>query len=182
MMRLWDLLEETLVGLLGLIALLVGLWQVIGRYFDPANAISYAEEVIVYLVIWAIMIVSSQLVRRDGHVRPDVVLRLLPPRVLRWVEMFNCVAAIVFCGALVWYGWQIVDTSLLIDEHSSTDLQFPMWIYYLSLPVGSALMAVRYAIRLARFAFYFDPATMTVGQMISHEVPSGMELPTADRR
>ena len=71
-LRWWDRIEETLVGLLGLIALVIGLLQVIGRYIDPARAISYAEEVIVYLIIWAIMIVSSQLVRRDGHVRPDL--------------------------------------------------------------------------------------------------------------
>ena len=118
------------MGLLGLLALCVGLIQVIGRYLDPANAIGYAEEVIVYLVIWAIMIVSSQLVRTDGHVRPDLVLRLLPTGAQRWVEMFNCLLAIVFCAGMVWYGWEIVDTAQLIDERSSTDLQFPMWIYY----------------------------------------------------
>jgi C4-dicarboxylate transporter DctQ subunit len=177
----WDWIEETLVGLLGLIALVIGLLQVVGRYIDPARAISYAEEVIVYLIIWAIMIVSSQLVRRDGHVRPDLVLRLLPPRYLRLVEIFNCLVAIVFCGALVWYGWQIVDTSLLIDETSSTDLQFPMWIYYLALPVGSALMLVRYLMRLVRFTLYFDPATMTVGQLFQEEMPSGLPSPHTDR-
>jgi C4-dicarboxylate transporter DctQ subunit len=179
--RWWDRIEETLVGLLGLIALVIGLLQVIGRYIDPARAISYAEEVIVYLIIWAIMIVSSQLVKRDGHVRPDLVLRLLSPRYLRIVEIFNCLVAIVFCAALVVYGWQIVDTSLLIDETSSTDLQFPMWIYYLALPVGSALMLVRYIIRLVRFTFYFDPATMTVGHMIPDEMPSGLPSPPAHR-
>jgi C4-dicarboxylate transporter DctQ subunit len=177
----WDRIEETLVGLLGLIALLIGLLQVIGRYFDPARAISYAEEVIVYLIIWAIMIVSSQLVRRDGHVRPDLVLRLLPPRYLRLVEIFNCLVAIVFCGALVWYGWQIVDTSWMIDETSSTDLQFPMWLYYLALPVGSALMLARYVLRLVRFTLYFDPETMTVGQMVHDEMPSGLTPPLTDR-
>jgi C4-dicarboxylate transporter DctQ subunit len=180
-LRWWDRIEETLVGLLGLIALVIGLLQVIGRYFDPARAISYAEEVIVYLIIWAIMIVSSQLVRRDGHVRPDLLLRLLSPQALRIVEIFNCLVAIVFCGALVWYGWQIVDTSLLINETSSTDLQFPMWIYYLALPVGSALMLVRYIIRLVRFALYFDPATMTVGHALPDEMPSGLSPPLADR-
>ena len=163
------------MGLLGLIALVIGLLQVIGRYFDPARAISYAEEVIVYLIIWAIMIVSSQLVRRDGHVR------LLPPGALRIVEIFNCLVAIVFCAALVWYGWQIVDTSLLIDETSSTDLQFPMWIYYLALPVGSALMLLRYIMRLVRFTFYFDPVTMTVGQVYHDEMPSGLPAPPTDR-
>jgi C4-dicarboxylate transporter, DctQ subunit len=177
----WDRIEETLVGLLGLIALVIGLLQVIGRYIDPARAISYAEEVIVYLVIWAIMIVSSQLVRRDGHVRPDLVLRLLPPRWLRLTEIFNCLVAIVFCASLVWYGYEIVDTSLLIDETSSTDLQFPMWIYYLALPVGSALMLMRYVMRLVRFAFYFDPATMTVGQTHQDEMTGGLSAPLADR-
>jgi C4-dicarboxylate transporter, DctQ subunit len=177
----WDWIEETLVGLLGLIALVIGLLQVIGRYFDPARAISYAEEVIVYLIIWAIMIVSSQLVRRDGHVRPDLVLRLLSPRWLRIAEIFNCLVAIVFCGALVWYGWEIVDTSLLIGETSSTDLQFPMWIYYLALPVGSALMLLRYIMRLVRFTLYFDPATMTVGPTVHDEMPSGLPSPRTDR-
>jgi C4-dicarboxylate transporter DctQ subunit len=177
----WDRIEETLVGLLGLIALVIGVLQVVGRYFDPAQAISYAEEVIVYLIIWAIMIVSSQLVRRDGHVRPDLVLRLLSPRWLRIVEIFNCLVAIVFCGALIWYGWEIVDTSLLINETSSTDLQFPMWIYYLALPVGSALMLVRYIMRLVRFALFFDPATMTVGPALHDEMPSGLSPPPTNR-
>jgi C4-dicarboxylate transporter, DctQ subunit len=180
-MKGWDRIEQTLAGLLGLIALAIGLWQVIGRYFDPGHAISYAEEVIVYLVIWAMMFVSSQLVRRDGHVRSDLVLRKLPPQVLRWVEVFNCIAAMALCGALVWYGWEIVETSLLIDEHSSSDLQFPLWIYYLSLPIGSALMAVRYGIRLVRFAFYFDPAIMVVGHSIAQEAPSGIDLPAIGR-
>jgi C4-dicarboxylate transporter DctQ subunit len=180
MLKLWDRVEETLVGLLGLCALIIGLWQVVGRYLDPKHAISYAEEVIVYLVVWAIMIVSSQLVRRDGHVRPDLVLRLLPVRAVRWVEMFNCLVAIVFTGILVWYGREIVDTALLIDERSSTDLQFPMWIYYVVLPIGSGLMFVRYVMRFVRFAWFFDPNTMAVGHMPSHEMPSDMQVPPVD--
>src|SRR6266702_7811367 len=116
MMEIWDRAEQTLVGVLGLAALGFALWQAVSRYFFPQGSISYAEEVIVYLLIWAIMIVSSQLVRTDSHVRPDLVLNVVPARMARWMEMFNCVAAIIFCGALVWYGWQIVATARLIDE------------------------------------------------------------------
>ena len=170
---IWDRLERSLVGLLGLCALLIGVLQVGGRYLAPEHAISYAEEVIVYLVIWAIMLMSGQLVRTDGHVRPDVVLRLLAPRVQRWAEVFNCLVAVVFCFGMVWYGWQIVQTALLIDERSSTDLQFPMWIYYLALPVGGGLMTIRYLIRLSRYLFFYDAATMTVGHVVQ-EVPLDM--------
>jgi C4-dicarboxylate transporter DctQ subunit len=176
-MKFWDRVEQTLVGLLGLCALIVALWQVIGRYLTPANAISYAEEVIVYLMIWAVMIISSQLVRRDGHVRPDLVLRVLPQQVARWTEVFNCLVAIVFSGALLWYGGHIVQTSIQIGERSSSDLQFPMWIYYLALPTGGALMLVRYIIRLFRYIFHYDPATMAPGHGTVHETVDGLQSP-----
>ena len=172
--RAWDAIERTLVGLLGLCALVIGVVQVTGRYLTPQHAISYGEEVIVYLVIWAIMVASSQLVRNDGHVRPDVVLRLVGPRWQRWIEAFNCVVALVFCGALVWYGWQIVGTAMLLDERSSTDLRFPMWLYYLALPTGGGLMFLRYLARLARYLFRYDPATMQVGHAV-HEAPLDMK-------
>jgi C4-dicarboxylate transporter, DctQ subunit len=148
MMRIWDRAEQMIVGALGLAALVFALWQVISRYLLPQNAISYAEEVIVYLLIWAIMVVSSQLVRTDTHVRPDLVLKFVPPGVARWLEAFNSLAAVAFCSALTWYGWQIVATSRIIDERSLSDLRFPMWIYYAALPVGGALMLIRYVIRL----------------------------------
>lgn len=173
-LTIWDRIERALVGLLGACALVVGMVQVIGRYVDPANAISWAEEVIVYLIIWAIMITSSQLVRNDGHVRPDLVLRLLPPGVQRVLECFNCLVALAFCGGMVWYGWQIVDTARLLEETSSTGLAFPMWIYYAALPAGGALMFARYAIRLGRYLFRFDPATMVAGHSIAHEMPLDM--------
>jgi TRAP-type C4-dicarboxylate transport system permease small subunit len=101
-------------------------------------------------MIWAIMIVSSQLVRTDSHVRPDLVLKLASPRVTRWLELFNHGIAVIFCGVMAWLGWQVVEIAWLIDEHSASDLRFPMWIYYAALPAGALLMAVRYAVRLVR--------------------------------
>ena len=88
-MNIWNRVEQTLVGLLGFAALSFALWQVVSRYFFAQKSISYAEEVIVYLMIWGIMIVSSQLVRTDGHVRPDLVLNIVPAHAARWMEIFN---------------------------------------------------------------------------------------------
>ena len=167
---MWDRVERTLVGVLGAAALLIAVVQVFGRYIDPAGAITWAEEVIVYIAVWAVMIAASQLVRRDGHVRPDLVLRLLRPGAQRWLEMFNCVVAIGFTFGMVWYGWQVVDTAQMLDQRSSSDLQFPIWIYYAALPTGGLLMLIRYVIRLLRYVFLFDPATMTVGPAIEHEL------------
>jgi C4-dicarboxylate transporter, DctQ subunit len=174
---IWDKVERTLIGLLGAVAMLVGLLQVLGRYLFPEHAIGWAEEVIVYLIVWGVVIASSQLVRTDGHVRPDLVLRAMPPGVQRWMEVFNCIVALVFSAGMVWYGWQIVDTSLLLDDRSSTDLAFPMWIYHAALPAGGLLMVLRYLVRLYRFLFHFDPKTMAIGHIPQHELPAGTPAP-----
>jgi hypothetical protein len=100
---LWDRAERLLIGLLGALAMLVGLVQVVGRYVAPRYAISWAEEVIVYLIVWGIMLAASQLVRTDGHVRPDLLLRAVPPHAQRWMEVTNCIAALLFCAGLAWY-------------------------------------------------------------------------------
>lgn len=173
----WDRVERLLVGLLGAAAMLVAAVQVFGRYIDPGAAITWAEEVIVYIAVWAVMIIASQLVRNDAMVRPDLVLRLMRPRTQRWVEMFNCVIAIVFTFGMLWYGWAVVDTALLLDQRSSSDLQFPLWIYYTALPAGGALMLGRYIIRLVRYALFFDPAKMAVGHLPAHELPSAFAPP-----
>jgi C4-dicarboxylate transporter DctQ subunit len=169
MMKMWDRAEQAIVGVLGLAALAIALWQVLSRYFFPQQSISYAEEVMVYFLVWAIMIVSSQLVSTDSHVRPDIVRNIVPAGVARWLELFNCVAAVAFCGSLTWYGWQIVETARAIDEHSSSDLQFPMWIYYLALPTGSALMSIRYVIRLIVIAG--SPGRNPMAPPGGHELP-----------
>ena len=161
-MRAWNLIERALIGILGALALAVGAYQVIGRYIDQRIAFPYGDEVVVYLTVWAVFVASSQLVRTDGHVRPDLVLRLLPPHAQRWVEAFNCCVALVFCAGLAYCGFQIAQGSWELDERSITGLEFPMWLYYASVMVGGGLMVMRYLIRLYRYVFRFDPATMVI--------------------
>jgi C4-dicarboxylate transporter DctQ subunit len=175
--HIWDRIESSIVGLLGAFALLIAVLQVFGRYIDPEHAITWAEEVIVYIAVWAVMLVASDLVRTNGHVRPDLVLRLLRPQTQRWVEVFNCLVAIAFTAGMVWYGWDVVDTAVLFDQRSSSDLQFPIWIYYTALPVGGGLMLLRYCARLLRYLFFFDPRIMTIGHTIEHEAPAELAVP-----
>lgn len=161
-MQTWDRIERLLIGLLGAAALVVGLLQVIGRYVDPRLGFIYGEEIVIYVTVWAVFLATSQLVRSDGHVRPDIVLRLLPPQAQRVVEIFNCCVAIVFCIGLTWCGFQITSVSQSLDERSISGLEFPMWIYYASVFAGGLLMLIRYLLRLYGYVFRFDPATMTI--------------------
>lgn len=158
----WDRIERVAIGVIGAASLVVCLWQIVGRYISNALALPWGEELSVYMVIWAVFLTGSALVREDGHVRADLVLRTLSPSRQRWFEVANCVIACVFCAALTWYGYAVTWDSYDLGEVSNSVLRFPMWIYYLSLPVGAALMTLRYLVRLANFTLWFDPETMSV--------------------
>src|SRR4051794_5694971 len=147
-MAAWNAVERVLVGIFGICALAVACYSVATRYLSPRYAVDWGDEVLIYFVVWAVFLVSSQLVRTDGHVRPDLVLRILKPRHQRLLEILNCLAALAFCAGLAWLGLEIVEQSFDLDERSISALQFPMWIYYAALPVGAVLMVVRYLIRL----------------------------------
>jgi C4-dicarboxylate transporter DctQ subunit len=168
MIALWDRYERRLIGLLGAFALMIGTYQIAGRYIRPDWAAPWANEVGVYVVVWAVFIAGSNLVATDSHVRPDLVLRVLSPQARRVVEIGNSLAALAFCAGLVWYGTLIVADALEFDERSLSPLAFPMSIYYTALPLGTLLMSVRYVLRLYRLLFRFRAEDAAMFP-ISHE-------------
>lgn len=159
-LRVWDVVERWIIGILGTSALVICLWQIVGRYLSASLATSWGEELSVYLIIWATLLTASGLVRDDGHVRADLVVARLSDETQRRVEIFNCMVAVVFCAGLAWFGYLVTRDAYELGERSMTSLSFPMWIYYASLPTTAALMTVRYIVRLAQFVFQYDPAEM----------------------
>ena len=162
MIAWWDRSERWLIGALGGAGLLIYLLQILGRYFFPGADLAWGEELTIYVIIWATFLTTSVLVREDGHVRADLILRMLPPERQRWIEVANCLVAIAFCAGLAWYGGLAAYDSFDLGETSNTILRFPLWIYYASLPTCAALMTLRLLVRLWTFVARFDPAHMAV--------------------
>ena len=152
MLRLWRIAERWLVSLCGLAGLLLAVYQMGTRYLQPAWFVDWAEETVVYLVIWSIWLASSGLVEENRHVRADLVIRLLPRRARFGFETFNTLVGLGFCGLVAWIGIDIVTVAIELDERSTSSLRMPMWIYFACVPVGTGLMALRYLVRLQRLA------------------------------
>jgi TRAP-type C4-dicarboxylate transport system permease small subunit len=68
------------------------------------------------------------------------------PKASILLEFLSYVCGAVFGGFLAWYGFTAANDAWQFDDLSTTTLRFPMWIYYASLPVGAALMTLRYVV------------------------------------
>ena len=143
----WIRLEEILVGGLALIALLVCSYNVFIRYFVPQLALEAADEIQVYLVIWAVFLALGLVTAADRHVRADLFVAMFPAKLRRVVSIFGELLGLAFALLLLGTGVAITWQTYTYGDVSTTSLRFPLWIYGAALPVGALLMAAAYAAR-----------------------------------
>jgi C4-dicarboxylate transporter DctQ subunit len=49
-----------------------------------------------------------------------------------------------------------------LGEKSESSMKFPLWLYYLALPVGTAFMLIELVRRLYAYLFVYDAERMRV--------------------
>lgn len=112
-------------------------------------SIYWAEELVRYLMVWLIFVGGSQVIRVEGHIRVDVLVRALPARVQRTWNAVVDVVSIVMLLILAWYAAQ-QSIRVFGSEQVSPALELPMGFVYLAVPCGSLLMAFRCLQQLVR--------------------------------
>ncbi len=158
--RIWDTVEDWLLGVLSAAALLLICYEVVVRYFFPQYLTDWGSEFTIYFTVWAMLIAGSSLVKTARHIRADLVVRVLPEKIQIVLEFFNLLIGMVYCGLVAKYGFDVTMFARNLDERSESSMQFPLWIFYIALPLAFGLMSIRYLIRIKDFIFHFDPETM----------------------
>jgi len=105
--------------------------------------VSWAQELCIYMFIWMAKFGAAYGVRTGIHVGVDVLVNMLAPSSRKRVIVFSLLCGALFTGIVAVFGgafvWQMYSTG-----QQSNDLEAPMWIVYLTLPLGSGLMCYRF--------------------------------------
>lgn len=112
--------------------------------------VPWANEVTEYALYLITMLTAPWLLRRGMHIRIDVLLRAIPPR-LAWVcEWAVDLIALVCCAAIAWYGVKAVLSSHAISGMVVKVLSIPEWWLLAPLPATFALLAIEVLFRMQR--------------------------------
>ncbi len=172
LMKLLDRLEEVLIAALIAVATLIIFVAVVHRYgtslsinlaqwgksigqpwlFDGGRAVfgvlrkinlTWAQELCIYLFVWMAKFGAAYGVRTGIHVGVDVATQRLNPASRDIVILAALLSGALFTliiGSLgARFVWHIAQT-----EQVSADLEVPMWIVYVAVPLGSYLMCFRF--------------------------------------
>ena len=149
---LWDRAESSLVGILGFIGTVIQLYSIVMRYFFK-NPPEWTEEIVIYIFIMAFYITASTLVGENGHVKATFIVDRLPVKYRKIMEIITAMLALIFCLVVTYFAVVIVKMAMVTGERSETSIRFPMWISYLSVPIGTSLISLRYVKQLFDLIF-----------------------------
>jgi len=159
-----DTIEETLIAVILGLMTVITFANVIARYIFNSN-ILWALEATSFLFAWLVLLGMSYAVKKSTHLGVDAMINLLPsgPRkVLALIAIACCIAYTLLLLKGSWdYWWKFATTAsfLEVDDIPMPGfLQFladwlndgeayekiPRYIPYLVLPVGMALLLLRF--------------------------------------
>lgn len=127
------------IGIAGGVAL--AFYNVVARYVF-GSSLTWAGELTVYLFLWSTFFGAAYCFKKDAHISITILLEKVPPRVAKGLMLLSHTITFVFLAAVSWYGYQYLLLVIDLDERS-IDLDIPMWIPYLAIPVAFAFAAYR---------------------------------------
>jgi TRAP-type C4-dicarboxylate transport system permease small subunit len=104
--------------------------------------LSWAQELATYMFVWMAKFGAALGVRTGIHVGVDVFVKRLNPAARRPVIVFA-----LFCGALFTFVIGTLGAVYVYEldaDQVSPELEWPSWMIYLCIPLGSYLMCFRF--------------------------------------
>ena len=98
-----------------------------------------------YSLCFITFLATAWLLRKEGHVKMDIVVNRLNPAKQAWVNMFMSFIGAGLCLALTWYGVIVtVDAWQRNVFLSSTVLQAPLALLLFIIPIGCFLLFIQF--------------------------------------
>jgi len=116
------------------------------------GGIAWSNEASEYMLYLITLLSAPWLLRQGKHIRIDIVLRALPPRVgwtLEWVgDLLGLLCSLYF----VWYGMKVLVASYLAGSISIKTLIIPEWWLLAPMPLAFVAVSIEFVFRMHRLA------------------------------
>jgi TRAP-type C4-dicarboxylate transport system permease small subunit len=138
---------EQLIAVVALVVLTGAIvWGVLSRYVVTTPA-AWVEEVSSIAFSWLIFVGAAEVHRRSLHISVDILTSLLPKSLQRGLSFLVEILVFGFCCYAAFLG---AEQALASTGSFTSILRIPLWVNYLGLTLGFALMAFRSAQHIVR--------------------------------
>jgi TRAP-type mannitol/chloroaromatic compound transport system permease small subunit len=132
-----------IVSWLGLVAVVVCTANALARYALNIGSNAWLEMQW-YLNAAVFLLVAAWALKRNEHVRIDVIAGRLSPRAQAWIDIVGSIVMLLPAVAIIaWYGWPTLVQSWRVQEYSSDPGGLIRWPVRLLIPVAFTLLGLQ---------------------------------------
>jgi TRAP-type mannitol/chloroaromatic compound transport system permease small subunit len=132
-----------IAGWFGLLAVVVCTVNAIFRYAFNMSSNAWLE-LQWYFNAAMFLLVAAWALKRNDHVRIDVIGGRLPRKAQAWIDILGGLLALLPASLIIaWYSWPSLVNSYLISEYSSDPGGLIRWPIRLLIPVAFGLLALQ---------------------------------------
>ena len=101
-----------------------------------------ADEFSAYMLVALSFLGFAYTWRQGGHVRVEVVVKFLPPRLYDWVRLIGLILTFIFMVEMDRVAFKMIAYALQMKMRSSTWMMFPLFWPQLTIFVGFVLLTL----------------------------------------
>lgn len=105
-------------------------------------SLGFSEEVTGYLVVMLTFLGAARALRSGALFQVHFLFDRFPRRMRRALVVIYSALSLVICVMIGWKGALLVSSSLLRGKFAPTELETPLWIPQLLLPVGFTILGI----------------------------------------
>ena len=125
------------------------------RVVPGVAGLAWSAEISEAMLFLVTLLTAPWLLRRGQHIRVDIVLRAVPPRVGWLFEWAVDILGLACCAIIFWYSARAAFASFKAGSLSIKTLVTPEWWLLSVLPVSFAALTLGMALRMRRL--YLGP-------------------------
>lgn len=123
-----------LLGLLIFVGIAINFANIVGRYVFSAPII-WAEEILVFIMIWCVFIGAILVTWEGRHIKMDLLSTKIGPPWRQIVNALTTICIVLVCTFVISQSWTVI--SLLFATGQQTVIaRLPTWIMHSSILVG----------------------------------------------
>ncbi|MEG1492380.1 MAG: TRAP transporter small permease [Oscillospiraceae bacterium] len=119
-----------------------------------SSGLVWAEEFAKFAIIWITFGGCGAAARANAHMKISALYDAMGAKVKKVMDVLINLCAMIFSSFMVYYGITLTIKVIETAQVSPT-MQLPMWVIYISVPIGGALMLLRYV--MATVALFKKP-------------------------
>jgi TRAP-type C4-dicarboxylate transport system permease small subunit len=133
------------VGLIIIFTMLAVTADVIGRYF-LGRPIGWVLEITEYCLLYIPFLGAAWLLKKDGHVRIDVVLRIFNEKHQNYINIFTSFLGAATCLFAGYYGAAATIDHFRRGLIDTKILEMPKYIILIVIPFGFISLSIEFVI------------------------------------